>query len=162
MAGYVKRKLTLISEVVIFMMGVPVESFTALSSMEPTFGKPEAFCDPEEYFLITKNMIWKEQMLLAVITVIIDSKVQSQSDCQETMSVKPSLGMCEWVGTKFSPLLWDLGVRFHALSLEMKSCWHKRRIKKRPFQELRCLEANCITIWQIALGALMTVTIWIN
>lgn len=72
--------------------------------------EPETFCDPEEYFLITKSMIWKEQMLLALTTVIIDSKVQSQSNCQKTMSVKPSLGMCEWVSTKFSPLLWDLGV----------------------------------------------------
>lgn len=72
--------------------------------MEPTFGNPEAFCDPEEYFLITKNIIWKEHML-ALTMVTIDLKVQSQSDCQKPVSVKPSLGMCEWVGTKFSPLL---------------------------------------------------------
>lgn len=83
---------------------------TEKSSMEPTFSKLEAFCDPEKYFLITKNMIWKEQMLLALITVIIDSKVQSQSDCQETMSVKPSLGMCEWVVPNFLPFcgIWEL------------------------------------------------------
>lgn len=114
------------------------------SSMELTFGKPEAFCDPQKYFLIIKNMISKKQMLLAPTKCIIDLKVQSQSNYKETMSGKPSLGICEWVGTKLPPLVWDLGVRLYALSLE--SCWCVRRIKKRHSQEQRCMEANCINM----------------